>query len=529
MTLELQKFISNFQKVTDSPTNYLSVDDDLVDRLKGHIKDIYDFTKKEHKNGSLKSLPKLIVKDFDSEQIWQQVNLQNEDVLNSSVTVISKLLSNKNKLVFGENIKKNEDAVDTQINSENDMSESDEDDEEEEGNKIEASEDDSDISVDKPKNTNTKSKRKSVVDDEFFKLDEMEAFLNKEENNGNANDSESDSENESDKESIDLFEENEDSGESTGEDDAKMAKFKDYFVKKDDTTEDKGKRKRGFSESNSDEEEHEEKIQLSKFELRQQRLRTKIEEMEEQAVSEKPWQLKGEIHADSRPQNSLLEEVVEFDITSRPAPVITENTSLQLEDIIRQRIKDKVFDSVERKEKPINSLLEYKKQLVLNQEKSKESLAQIYEKEFLDKQAALDPNNAEKEEEEPELHKEVRKMMGDLFNKLDALSNYHFTSRQSVPELKIVSNLPAINMEDVAPVAVSDAALLAPEEVRNKVKGDITGESERSKTDKNRERRKKKLKQKIHSKLKEKKEAAKKIVDGVPRKYGIKQKKIKKV
>lgn len=527
------------------------------------LKTSYDYTKsQELETFTANALPELITEHFDTEQIWQQIELQNNSFLTHSLIEVSKFVVGSSKLVFDEvqtsNLNENHEPDEDKLQKlhQSDDESSDDDDDNEPLNLDEDSDEggldsddleDDNEQADGNENENPRKKQKSsIVDDRFFKLNEMEAFLQAEEKKmmdaepDSGNDSEEndeDVEEESD-EDDDLFMGNNLEKTDTERGGVNNPKYKDFFAEQDDDEAGTGtsrNRNKFLEEIEDEEDEGEEEQEMavkSSLEQREERLKVKMDALEDAAVGEKQWQLKGEITAEDRPQNSLLEEVVEFDLSTRPAPVMTEQTSLLLEDIIRQRIKDKAFDSVERKEKPAETPLEFKKKLVLDQEKSKESLAQIYEKEYLEMNEKLDADLGDKEEEEPQLHKDVKKMMHALMMKLDALSNFHFTPKPAQVELKVVSNLPAISMEEVAPVATSDAALLAPEEVKPKVRGDIIGKSERTETDKKRERRKKKAMQREHAVLKEKKNAlginnkhskekAKKLLDDVTKSRNV--------
>ncbi|XP_070506168.1 U3 small nucleolar ribonucleoprotein protein MPP10 [Chironomus tepperi] len=481
--------IETFKSITKHPESFLKQQNEKAKKIQQEmLENIYTCCRDLQKGQKRKALPKLITNGMDVESIWQQLEIQNEENFQLNIKDVSKFLavnSDKFKINLGDmsdddeengsNEEQDDESDENEQASDNELDEQ----EEENNSELDEQEEDDDSELDE-ENTEQVSKKKfkgkkSIVDDEFFKLSEMEHFLKDQEsrdmNKGAPNE-----------EDIDYFAE--DNDEINLEE---SLRYSDFFDHDDDPEEDDGE------ESNNEEAEEDPNEPKSSHEVRQERLKKKIEKMEEDMLEKKSWQMKGEIKAETRPQNSLLEEVLEFDSATRPAPVITESVSMRLEDIIKQRIKDKAFDDVERKVKPSDIQYEYKKQVVLDQEKSKQSLAQLYEKEYLKELEKADPNAADVEEEEPKAHKEIRAELKDLFEKLDMLSNFYYTPRPAQPELKIITNLPTIAMEEVAPVATNDATLLAPEEIKRKVKGgNIIGEGERTATDKKRERRHKK-------------------------------------
>lgn len=573
----VDRVLNEFTAVTTKPESFLSVQTAANTKFKTITKDLYNFVNRNFTlQGLTRSLPELYIDGFDEEQIWQQLELHNEPCFNILVKNVAKLLSGKDKkLTFykvevqadeaeeeEENVKENEqdkDSVASDLSfelpadSDNDESGHDDDSDLDETDDLKFDEYKmlDEEREERPKKNKEQSMgkiRKTEVDDEFFKVGEMEKFLEKEE-------AEKPSVNDDDAESIDYFEDVLSDDEEN--DTAIRAKYKDFFrgsipagdrkstsnhdgedleedkdddeeiedeEQDDDDAEPRGKRvKFDLSGSESEESGSESSIRnltksdvKSSYEQRQERLKAKIQELEDEAVAPKPWQLMGETKAELRPDNALLEEDLFFDHTTRQAPVITEETTKTLEELIRQRIKDQAFDDVERKIKPVYDPTEYKKKLVLDQEKSKYSLAEIYEQEFLKQQEiqkleAKSSSLADAANDEPsddQNRAALRKRMANVFAKLDALCNFNYTPRAAEPDIKIVSNMPSIVMEEIAPVTVSDANLLAPQEVQDPTRGVLKGKTEKEKTDLLRERRKKKSAQRVRHKERERTEKA---------------------
>ncbi|XP_072472744.1 U3 small nucleolar ribonucleoprotein protein MPP10 [Notamacropus eugenii] len=576
----LDRCLKELDTHTAHPEQFLTVQDGLAVNFISLTKALFDLHKSFKADATLGSpLEELVIENFDDEQIWQQLELQNKPVLQYfKKAVIANVKDKELRLLPESEEVDSEIDIDSEEEIEQDSKLEQKSDLVHDGlekdskrkkklNKVDMEErsdfndedSDLDFDIDKLERQNKKpkvfikSKEKSIVDDKFFKLSEMESFLEDMEK-------EKKEKKEDDEDDVNYFEEiiSDEDGDlftdspKKSEKSSRNLKYKDFFdpVESEDTASDNDGLGQDEVEDEDKEMDHEEEEDISEedeedeteenenrqhgagkrvtfalpddkeiqdtdafseknnsdgvkssFEQRQEKMAERIKSLEKELLEQKPWQLQGEVTGQKRPENSLLEETLHFDHAVRMAPVITEETTLKLEDIIKQRIKDQAWDDVVRKEKPKEEAFEYKKRLTLDHEKSKLSLAEIYEQEY------LKLNQEKKEEEENPEHVEIQKMMDSLFQQLDALSDFHFTPKPPVPEIKIVSNLPAITMEEVAPVHVSDAALLAPEEIKEKNKaGDIKTDAEKSVTDKKRERRKKKHRKRMKLREKEKRQ-----------------------
>eukprot|EP00980_Cylindrotheca_fusiformis_P011303 scaffold2599_cov125-Cylindrotheca_fusiformis.AAC.13 len=257
------------------------------------------------------------------------------------------------------------------------------------------------------------------------------------------------------------------------------------------------------SDDESEEEKEDEKQAKEKskaksvYAKQSEKLRRQTEQLEKEMIAEKPWQMTGETTSATRPVNSLLEGTPEFEMASKQAPTITVEQTASLEEIIKQRILAEDWDDVVPRELPDVGWHKKRGELPeVSQEKSKLGLGELYEREYLKKAIGYDVDAAEKKTEEDNAKDEMKQLFANLCSKLDALSNYHFAPRPIADEAEVRPvTAPAIAMEEVLPLHVSDARGVAPEEVyatKRGREGVIRGDNELEQTDRKRLRSSKK-------------------------------------
>ncbi|XP_042382955.1 U3 small nucleolar ribonucleoprotein protein MPP10-like [Zingiber officinale] len=453
-------------------------------------------------------IDRLLVEGFDAEQIWYQIDLLSRPLLSTVRREFKRLEEEHHSRAGLSTIDADGDGEEMvvekdEISVDDEGDEEDGDESEEKGSEDEEDgedDDEDDGEGDEEEEEEAGEAKGNVVEDKFLKMQDLENYLENAEakeyghpvkKGSGRKEKDDDTEEEEDDMDLEDFD-------SDGDEDAELganARYEDFFggnkkkqQKKGGTV---GKRKRSSTEldavdhfENTDEDveknDSEQKF-LSTHEKELQKMRSKIEEMEKANLDPKSWTMQGEVTAAKRPKNSALEVDLDFEHNVRPAPVITEEVTASLEDIIKKRIIEGHFDDVERA--PILPSKPPKETKEMDENKSKKGLAEIYEEEYAQK-TGLAPALLSTSDK---LKTEATMLLKKISLKLDSLSHFHFAPKPVIEDMSIQVNVPALAMEEVAPLAVSDAAMLAPEEIFHG-KGNIKEEAELTKEERKRRR-----------------------------------------
>lgn len=238
-------------------------------------------------------------------------------------------------------------------------------------------------------------------------------------------------------------------------------------------------------EGDDGDEDSGENKKLSAHEIQSEKLRKQTLQLEQDMMSEKPWKMMGEAKGADRATDSLLDSTPEFEVAFKPPPILTPEHTASIEEMIKRRIVDEDYDDVVPRELPDIGASKRGDGSApeVSQEKSKLGLGELYEREYLKKTTGYDRTEDEKRTELDAAKEEMKTLFANLCSQLDALSNYHFAPRPVADEADVANreDVPAIAMEEVLPLHVSQSRAAAPEEVFAGGKGRksvLKGESE---------------------------------------------------
>jgi U3 small nucleolar RNA-associated protein MPP10 len=227
----------------------------------------------------------------------------------------------------------------------------------------------------------------------------------------------------------------------------------------------------GSSENEGAEEPVVDPKKLSAYEKQKRKIEQEIKGVETELMGSRSWELRGELAGKDRPENSLLEIHTEIERASKPAPLVTQEHTSSLEEMIIKRITDGRFDDVQVREQPTVPTAGAD-DFTLSQEKSRVGLGEVYAQDFLAKSMGQDATGQSEKESEAAL--ELKALFHKVIRSLDALAHFHYTPKPVVAEASLSTvqqHLPALALEDVTPMTEGYAGNLAPEEVHGKKRG----------------------------------------------------------
>ena len=288
--------------------------------------------------------------------------------------------------------------------------------------------------------------------------------------------------------------------------------------------EDENEEDENEEDENEEDEEEEDEEDLSRHQRFQLEMKKKIKDHETENIQRRSWELMGEVGAGQRPRGSLMEAEMDYQRNTKVAPVITPEVTATLEDMIKERIKEELWDDVERKTADDFGTKKTKELKEISTEKSKIGLGEIYAQEFEQRflgAAAVGEEEANKKEQA------IYLLWKKLSSELDALTNFHYTPKPKLDEMKVRKNVSSIQMEEVIPMGVSSESAAAPEEIMRKRKGRegvLIGEEESTPEERQRARRAKKAarRKRRQAKLADEKAVAR-ANPGLGNKYAMKK------
>ncbi len=257
---------------------------------------------------------------------------------------------------------------------------------------------------------------------------------------------------------------------------------------------------------------------------------TQIKEIEEKMINgKKEWSTKGEVLGRERPKDSLLTKAMDFEVGLKAPPIPDREYTDKLELMIKQRIKDDLFDDPIKKQ--IIDLNENKhaNDNELNFDKSKKGLGEIYEEKYL--------GNEKTEGKTDEIKKECDDLCNKLFDIFKQMTNGSATpygiKGKKEDEINI-TNMPAIQIEEIGnyisdnkDMIKSGKEMFNPNKIRSKNKEEMNSEELRNIHN----RKKRNIKNRIYEKERKRKlnELTQQLGSKFEAKIKMKQEKDKKM